>query len=95
MSFLLSPDKGRETAVAADAIKRLLTSGDWNPGDVAVVVREPAAYPDLRRVFAERGIPLDLPDSVEVSGLALPRLIFCLDRSDPGRGRREQLPCLC
>ena len=76
VSFLLSPDKGRETAVAADAIKRLLTSGDWNPGDVAVVVREPAAYPDLRRVFAERGIPLDLPDSVEVSGLALPRLIF-------------------
>ena len=76
VSLVLSPDREREAAAAADKIKELLVTGECDPGDVAVVVRKMEDYPGLRRIFMERGIPVDLPDSVELVDAAISRLIF-------------------
>ena len=76
LQVLLSPGKEKEATVVADKIKQLLLSDERRPDTVAVVVRDIALYPQLRTAFAERGIPLDLPETMAISALALPRLIF-------------------
>lgn len=76
VELLLAPDRLRETAAAADVAKEFLSAGTYRPAEVAVVVRDPDAYPGLRRVFLERGVPLDLPETALLRELAIIRLVF-------------------
>lgn len=88
ISRILAPDKAREMAAAADKIKELLTSGECRPEAVAVVVRDSEAYPGMRRIFLERGVPIDLPERLEADKLAITRLVLSWTDLAVSRGER-------
>ena len=91
IAVLCCPNRAKELTVVADRIKALLLAEEINPKSVAVVVQDPALYPRLRAVFAERGIPVDRADVAPVSGKALPRLVAAWLRLVRGRGDRDSL----
>ena len=76
LTVLLSPNRAREIAVVADRVKTALLSGRLQPSEIALVVRDPAQYLQLRESFAERGVPLDAPLTVNIGERACIRLVF-------------------
>jgi ATP-dependent helicase/DNAse subunit B len=76
IALLLCPNRTKELAVVADHVKTVLLQKQYNPQEVAVVLRDPGAYTRLRDEFAERGIPVDMAQSMPLLQCALPRLIF-------------------
>ena len=76
LKILLSPNRAREVAVVADQVKTALLSGRLQPSDIALVVREPAQYRQLRQSFDERGVPIDAPLTVTIGERACVRLVF-------------------
>ena len=76
IGLLLCPNRTKELAVVADHVKTVLLQEQYNPQEVAVVLRDPQAYTRLREEFAERGIPVDMAQSMPLIQCALPRMIF-------------------
>ena len=76
IGLLLCPNRTKELAVVADHVKTVMLQEQYNPQEVAVVLRDPGAYTRLRAEFAERGIPVDMSQSLPLLQCALPRLIF-------------------
>ncbi len=91
IGVLYSPNRAKELTVVADRIKELLIQREVEPREVVVVVQDPAAYPHLRAVFAERGIPVDTADAAPIQEKALPRLLFAWLRLIRERGNRDSL----
>ncbi len=76
IGLLFCPNRTKELAVVADHVKTVLLQKQYKPQEVAVVLRDPGAYTRLWDEFAERGIPVDLAQSMPLLQCALPRLIF-------------------
>ncbi len=95
LTILLSPTRAKEIALVADQVKSALLSSQLCPSDIALVVREPELYPQIRQSFAERGIPLDAPHSVQLGERACVRLVFAwLELLRCGGGRAEVMAAI-
>ena len=91
LQILLSPTRAKEVAVVADRVKSVLLSGRLQPSDIALVVRDPAPYRQLRQCFEERGVPLDAPLTVAIGERASVRLAFHWLGLLCGRGERSEV----
>lgn len=85
---LLCPNMAKQISVVADQIKTVLLSTEYRPEDVAIVVRNLEDYYPVRKIFDDRGIPVDSSHSVALTELALPRLVFAWLEMLRGRGSR-------
>lgn len=90
LKLMASPTRAKETAVVADQVKAWLVATGRQPSEVALVLKDPAEYPELIQVFTERGIPLDLTARAPLNQQALLRLLLAwLDLLMIGGGRAE------
>ncbi len=60
VAVVVSPTRAKEMAVAAARIKKLLLAGACRPAEIAVVVRDPGAWDEFRRVCGGFGLPVSL-----------------------------------
>jgi ATP-dependent helicase/DNAse subunit B len=91
LKILLSPTRAKEIALVADQVKSALLESALQPGDIALVVRDPGLYSQLGLIFAERGIPLDAPQSVAASERACFQLMFAWLNLLGGSGSRDEV----
>lgn len=91
VTVLSSPNRNKEMAVAAAKIKELLLTGETRPEEIAVVMRDPARYPDFRLVCAEFGVPVALPLEEELAGQPLVRLLECAVTARLELGSRQSV----
>ena len=91
LKILLSPTRAKEIALVADQVKSALLESGLQPSEIALVVRDPGLYSQLGLIFAERGIPLDAPQSVAVSERACFQLVFAWLNLLGGSGSRDEV----
>lgn len=91
LKILFSPSRAKEISVIADQVKSAILSSKLHPKDIALVVRDPSLYRQIRQSFDERGIPLDAPQSVEIGERASVRLFFHWLEMLRGRGGRSEV----
>ncbi len=91
LKILLSPTRAKEIAVVADQVKSALLTANLQPRDIALVVSDPGSYSQLGLIFAERGIPLDAPQSVAATERACVQLVFAWLNLLGGSGSRDEV----
>jgi ATP-dependent helicase/nuclease subunit B len=76
ISLVQAPHRMKELAAFGAALKEKLISEKMQPQAVAIIVRDVAAYSELRPLFAELKIPLDLLWEEPLERQPLTQLIF-------------------
>jgi ATP-dependent helicase/DNAse subunit B len=91
LQVLISPTRTKETAIVADQIKAWLLSTRRTSAEIALVVKDPALYPQLSEAFEDRGIPLDIAEQSPVAQRAFSRLLFAWLDMVMSSGRRPEI----
>jgi ATP-dependent helicase/DNAse subunit B len=76
ISLVQAPHRTKELAVLGAALKEQLISEKIKPQAAAIIVRDVSAYCELRPLFAELKIPLDLVWEEPVAQQPLTQLVF-------------------